>query len=130
MATVRSKAEVAVKKYFIDELMDDRLRGLRHCALFDLHFGPYDADYYSDSADFENWPGYVKAVEELEEWADIHLVPVWFDMQTETIHTKEPQGDTVDGTWIEPLWEDWICFDKRAVYLVIFDKLVTHGGMS
>lgn len=120
-----SHDEEVVQKHFL-ALMDDRHKALRRCALHDLFFGPLDSDSY-ESDDLKEWPGYVKAVEELEDWADTNVSEVWLD-DAGNILDKEPEGETIDGTWVEP---DGIThFAKKAVYLIVFRELVSDGGMS
>ena len=113
-------AEKAVKKFFLEK-MDDEHTKLRNCALYDLHFGPMGKQYYADSADFPNWPGYTEAIAKLEEWASTNLSPVWVDAQTMEVLTAEPEEDYGDSIY---------AFDRAGVAKAVFWKLVTDGGMS
>lgn len=111
--------EEAVKKHFLAQ-MDTRIDKLRSAALWDLHYGPHNAEYYADAHELENWPGYVKAIEELEEWADAHLSQVFYNTETGEITSTEPDEEI----------EDWTRYDRKALYLIVFRELVSYGGMS
>lgn len=118
--SIRDEVENVVRKFFMDK-MDKRTSDLRHCALFDLQFGPMPAEYYRDSADVSDWPGYTSAVETLETWASENLMAVWVDPQTMDVMEVEPEVDLLSEVYH---------FDRRDVAKIVFRTLVTHGGMS
>lgn len=126
MGTLRDEQAKAIKKYFIDQ-MDERTVKIRDCAIWDLLYGPHTVEYYRDTHDFDDWPGYVSALQHLEEWADANLMTVWVDEDGD-ISTKEPEGETIDGDWVEP--EGWSQYDTKSVKSIVFWKLVSDGGMS
>jgi len=117
----QDKAEEAVRKHFIEE-MDDRTKSLRFCALFDLHFGPMGAEYYKDSHEFSDWPGYVSAVSELEAWAEGRIADVWVDLETMFVASLPPDN--------EEMLEEYRHFTTKQVAIAVFRELVTDGGMD
>jgi hypothetical protein len=119
---MREAVEKVVKKHFLDQ-MDERMIKLRNCANYDLHFGPHNAEYYRDSAELEDWPGYVTATDQLEEWAQDKMQTVWVDIQTMEVFTTEPEETEFSD-------EDIYKFDRRDLGKIVFGKLVTDGGMS
>jgi hypothetical protein len=121
-----SKDEEVVKKHFLEQ-MDARTDKLRSAALWDLYYGPYDAEYYEDTHELENWPGYVSAIKELEDWADAHLCDVFYNTMTGEVSTNEPEAEEIDGELVEP--EDWVKYERKSLYLIVFRELVSDGGM-
>lgn len=119
--SLHESAVKAVRTFFIEK-MDKRTQDLRSAALWDLHFGPYGAEYYKDSQEVENWPGYVDAVEALETWSGENITEVWVDIQSMEVLTDTPPDDM--------LGEDIYHFERKDVRRVVFKELVTDGGMS
>jgi len=114
-----NRDQEAVKKHFLAQ-MDERIDKLRSAALWDLNFGPYDAEYYENAHALKDWPGYMKAVEELEDWADDHLSEVFYNIETGEFSSVEPDEEI----------EDWVRYERKSLYLIVFRELVSDGGMS
>lgn len=117
--TVRDQVEKAVRQFFFTK-MDAQTDKLRSAALWDLHFGPYDAEYYKDAHELESWPGYSSAVEKLEEWSSENLMKVWVDTQTMEVLETEPDEEFLDDIYV---------FDRGDVARLVFKQLITDGGM-
>jgi len=119
--SIRDQAVKAVREFFFEK-MDPRTKSLRGAALWDLHFGPYDAEYYKDAQEVENWPGYTSAVEALETWSGDNISEVWVDIQTMEVLTDTPPDDM--------LGKDIYHFERGDVRRAVFKELVTDGGMN
>lgn len=115
MATDYSKTIV---DHFLDQ-MDQGTRDLRHCALYDLYFGPNSAEYYAESAGMKDWPGYTRAVEALEEWARLYLTAVWVDEEGHVLSVKPLEADS-----------RYVYADKQDVARIVFGALISDGGMK
>lgn len=123
---MRDDQAKAIKKYFLDQ-MDERTVKLRDAAIWDLLYGPSTAEYYAETHDTKDWPGYVSALKHLEDWADVHLMDVWVDEDGD-IRTTEPEAEMVDGELVEPY--GWTQYSRKSVKSIVFWKLVSDGGMS
>jgi hypothetical protein len=121
VGTVKDEREKAIKKYFLEQ-MDERTDKLRSAAIWDLHFGPCSAEYYRDAHELKDWPGYASALQELEDWADLNLVTIWVGDWSGSILTQEPEPMDDPG--------DYTQYDRKALKRIIFERLVTDGGMS
>jgi hypothetical protein len=129
MSRMYDKARAAIRQHYID-LMDEKTKKLRQCALFDVNYGPMGAEYYCEAEGVEDWPGYVKAIDQLREWASENIQTTWFDVQAEFVQTDEPKGfEDEDGEWVEPAWEDYVKLDESDIRRAVFGDLVTSGGM-
>lgn len=127
MGTLRDTQAKVIKKHFLDQ-MDERTTRLRDAAIWDLHFGPFTAEFYKESHELADWPGYVSALEHLENWASQHVVEVWVDEDGD-LSTTEPAPETTDDGEVLALGE-WTLYDRRSVKSIVFGKLVSDGGMS
>jgi hypothetical protein len=122
----REAIEREVKKHFLDQ-MDKETDALRSMAIWDLLYGPFSAQYFTETGHEVEYPGYSKALERLEEWADLHVVEVWVDEDGFVVDT-EPQAEEVDGELVEPY--GYTHFDRKSVKRAVFERLVSDGGMS
>jgi len=91
--------EKAVQSHF--EVPEDiqRLVGL---ATSDLLWGPVSlgGDWEED-----NYKGFQSACKRIREYVDTLPSQLWIDTDCDCVMTSEPQGEEVDGEWVEPLWE-------------------------
>lgn len=93
-----------------------RIAWLASTATFDLHFGPYEQ---GDDIDGEIFPGFVNALDEIEDWLDDNVPSeVWWDRDSGEIFEREPEGYEDEGEWIEPFWESIYHIDdtRRAMF--------------
>jgi hypothetical protein len=127
MSRMYDKARAAVRQHYID-LMDDKTKKLRSCALFDVNYGPMGVEYYREASEFPEWPGYMAACDQLLEWARENIQDTWFDVQAELVQTDEPQGyKDEDGEWVEPMWEDYVKLEDRDIRRAVFGDLIGSG---
>jgi hypothetical protein len=68
MSRMYDKARAAVRQHYID-LMDDKTKKLRSCALFDVNYGPMGVEYYREADEPQGYK------DEDGEWVE----PMWED---------------------------------------------------
>lgn len=123
--SIAEEAHGVIGKHFGNQMPSDISR-LSRLANWDLYHGPI-----TEPDDGEPWPGFVKATEQLTEWADENLSEAWYDIQFGEVLLSEPEGyydeddvndETGEAHWVEPHWEDFIHFELDDVKRVVFGK--------
>lgn len=103
---------------------DDTQR-LANLATFDLLWGPVGLD---DEWERENYKGFQLACARISEYVDTLPCELWVDTDCDCVMTSEPQGQEVDGEWLEPYWESIYYIDSRSklVQLLLNEYLVDY----
>ncbi len=89
----------AVRNHF--EVPED-IERLVNLATSDLLWGPIGLD---DDWERENYQGFQSACKRIKEYVDTLPSQLWVDIDCDCVMTREPQGEEVDGEYIEPYWE-------------------------
>lgn len=109
--SLNSAASELVKDHF-DKKMDARTRQLREDATFDLWHGPTGAS--------EDYPGYLTALRDLEDWAHKNMSGVWVDMDAGEVLESEPDRG------LDHVLE----FSYMDAARAVFGRLIIDGGMD
>ena len=119
--------EKAVKKHYWDK-MPKRIKELTGAAKMDLNFGPHSKQDFKEEG--VSWPGYEKATQKIEEWADANIPSeIWYNDGADDISESEPQGweDEETGEWHEPFLEETYHLEHRDIMRAVFGDLVGNG---
>jgi len=99
--------------------LPDNIRFYAGAATNDLYNGPRNS--YED--DEFPYLGFTHAVKTLRDWADKELPrEIWIDMDCEQILDKLPEGEEIDGNWVEPYLENTYHLESREILSAIFGK--------
>lgn len=94
---------------FIRESMPEEIRRIINTAKYDLYFGPYSEDDDTDGDGFK-YPGFCKAADMIEEWADdITDVPLY------DLIFEDENGDELSEPIEERVGEIDSCDILRAI---------------
>lgn len=97
---------------------------LCNMARWDLYNGPLDAGQLEE--DGFSYPGWSKAADLLQAWAEENLYEVWVCDDTDEVLTSEPEPGYTDeetGEWMETEWE-FRHFSHRDVTRIILGSVV------
>ncbi len=106
-----------VRSHFSEKI--EPIQQLINSANFDLYFGPYPANEPIDCEFI--YPGFQEAMRQINNAVN-DIDEIWVDSQSEFVSDREPQGEEIDGEWIEPYWEDWYHLDRREVLSYLLGK--------
>lgn len=129
MTKLQDRVYKIIDRHFTDMMSPD-IRRLLNMSNLDLYYGPI-----TEPDDGAPWPGFIKATEQLSNWADENLCEVWYDIQSGEILFSEPTGyydeDDVDNEtggplWIEPCWEDYTHLELPDVKRAVFGRELAH----
>lgn len=91
--------QTAVRAHF--KIPED-IQRLANLATSDLLWGPIGLD---DEWEEENYKGFQSACARIREYVDTLPRELWVDTDCDCVMTSEPQGEEVDGEWLEPYWD-------------------------
>lgn len=90
----------AIRQHFE---VPETIQRLVNMATSDLLWGPIGLD---DEWEEENYKGFRSACKRIrEEFTESLPRELWVDVDCGCVMTREPQGEEVDGEYIEPYWE-------------------------
>ena len=89
--------EKAVQNHF--EVPED-IQRLANLATSDLLWGPVSL---GDDWEEENYKGFQSACKRIREYVDTLPSQLWIDTDGDYVMTSEPQGEQVDGEYIEQI---------------------------
>lgn len=138
MSKQKHETQKAIADFFKAK-MTPRQRKLLSAAIADLWDGPFDSAYMLDVYKVR-WPGYVKAINELEKFWRDRGSDVWYDIQSGFVVDTEPEWADYMGEesyeeaveegrpveWMEN-WQEWPSHDAA---MAVFGRLISDGGMS
>lgn len=98
---------------------------LANLATSDLLWGPIGLD---DDWERENYQSFKSACKRIGEYIDTLPSQIWVDVDCEVVMDSEPQGEEVEGEWIEPYWESIYLVNgrKEIVELLLNNYLVGY----
>lgn len=88
----------------------ERISRLAELAISDLYWGPVSP---RDDWEEENYKGFGFACKEISEWVQELPCQLWIDVDCDCVMTCEPEGQEVEGEYIEPFWESIYYIDSR-----------------
>jgi hypothetical protein len=78
------------------------VRRLAHLLTMDLLWGPIEAD---DDWETANYPDFGTVCERVRQFTETLPSRLWVDVDCDCVMTEEPEGEMVDGEYLEPCWE-------------------------
>lgn len=101
------------------------IQRLSNMAACDLLWGPIGLD---DDWEKENYKGFQSACGKIKEYIDTLPFPLWVDVDCDCVMTSEPEGEEVDGEYLEPCWDSIYLIDRRndLVRLLLNDHLAGY----
>lgn len=107
--------------------MPDEIKSLVRLALADLHFGPAHAYPAIDDAEIEAFPGFESATLKISAWARDNMPSeLWVDLDCEEVLTSAPQGEEVDGEWVEPYTAETCQLERADIKRAVFGELAEY----
>lgn len=97
----------AIKERFADMPKDVERAG--RLASWDLWNGPLTcceecgSDSLSTCACEHPYPGFQRACDVVSRWADENVGTLYLEIDTGYVSSEEPQGEEIDGEYVEPL---------------------------
>lgn len=119
------KQEKEMKKALIDHfrekgIITDEVNRLINCANFDLYYGPYETGFEPDG-DGWKYPGFTESVRKISAaLGDVR--ELWFDSDWNGVLEREPEGEEIDGEYIEPFWESIYHLERKDVLRALVGK--------
>ena len=94
---------------------------LVNMARYDLYYGPMQE---GEDVDGYTYPGFSKAIDQINTWLSKVMEDVWYDRQSGEVLTKKPEGyeDEETGEYVEPMWEDYYHLKARDVVRTMFGR--------
>lgn len=120
----KDKLKQLVRAHFSDFENDEKTQQLLSMVNYDVYFGPYEQGHDIDNSGVI-YPGFNEALREvvnnLPEINDLYI-----DTQWDYVTDQEPQGEQIDGEWIEPYWEDWYKVDRKEVLGILLGEVANY----
>ncbi|MDP3766899.1 MAG: hypothetical protein Q8S13_02695 [Dehalococcoidia bacterium] len=67
----------------------------------------------------------------IQQWVDRGMPrQLWIDTNVEVVETREPKPWRDGDEWIEPAWEDYVHYDRRAILRAAFGALADGNGLT
>ena len=111
----------AIHQYFREKgIYTDAINRLINTANFDLYYGPTPE---GDEPDGDGWryPGFTGACAQIKDALD-DVREIWFDSNCGEVLDREPQGEEVDGEYIEPFWGDYLHLERKDVLRILLGR--------
>lgn len=91
-------------------------------ATSDLLWGPVGLD---DDWERENYQSFQSACRRISDYVDTLPFELWIDCDCDCIMISEPQGEEIDGEYIEPYWESvYYVNGRREIVEAIFNSYI------